>query len=106
MKVSQLKKLAEGEVNIAYQPASVDIWDKKYRLKTKDGTPIDKTIDDTYKRVARALADVELSPEKQKECYATARSRPGASRPMPVPGSTSRPPRRSTAPSPAPSRTR
>ncbi|MGD8498370.1 MAG: ribonucleoside-diphosphate reductase, adenosylcobalamin-dependent, partial [Chromatiales bacterium] len=69
MKVSQLKKLAEGEVNIAYQPASVDIWDKKYRLKTKDGTPIDKTIDDTYKRVARALADVELSPEKQKECY-------------------------------------
>ncbi len=44
---------------IPFQEASVDIWDKKYRLTAKDGTPIDKTMDDTYKRVARALADVE-----------------------------------------------
>ncbi|HEX5208299.1 MAG TPA: adenosylcobalamin-dependent ribonucleoside-diphosphate reductase [Steroidobacteraceae bacterium] len=44
---------------IPFQEASLDIWDKKYRLTAKDGTPIDKTIDDTYKRVARALADVE-----------------------------------------------
>src|SRR5437588_5688984 len=44
---------------IPYQEASFDIWDKKYRLTAKDGTPIDKTMDDTYKRVARALADVE-----------------------------------------------
>ena len=44
---------------IPYQEASLDIWDKKYRLTAKDGTPIDKTMDDTYKRVARALADVE-----------------------------------------------
>src|SRR5207237_7133221 len=42
-----------------YQEASFDIWDKRYRLTAKDGTPIDKTMDDTYKRVARALADVE-----------------------------------------------
>ena len=35
------------------------LWDKKYRLSAKDGTPVDKTMDDTYKRVARALADVE-----------------------------------------------
>jgi ribonucleoside-diphosphate reductase alpha chain len=48
--------------SIAFQEASLDIWDKKYRLCAKDGTPIDKTMDDTYKRVARALADVE-SPE-------------------------------------------
>jgi len=45
--------------SIPYQEASIDIWDKKYRLTAKDGTPIDRTMDDTYKRVARALADVE-----------------------------------------------
>jgi len=45
--------------SIAFQEASLDIWDKKYRLTAKDGEPIDKTMDDTYKRVARALADVE-----------------------------------------------
>jgi ribonucleoside-diphosphate reductase alpha chain len=44
---------------IPFQEASLDIWDKKYRLTAKDGTPIDKAMDDTYKRVARALADVE-----------------------------------------------
>jgi len=45
--------------SIRFQEASLDIWDKKYRLSAKDGTPIDRTMDDTYKRVARALADVE-----------------------------------------------
>ena len=44
---------------IPFQEASLDIWDKKYRLTAKDGTPIDRSMDDTYKRVARALADVE-----------------------------------------------
>ena len=44
---------------VPFQDASLDIWDKKYRLTAKDGTPIDKSMDDTYKRVARALADVE-----------------------------------------------
>ena len=44
---------------IPFQEASLDIWDKKYRLTAKDGAPIDKSMDDTYKRVARALADVE-----------------------------------------------
>ncbi|HEY6922864.1 MAG TPA: adenosylcobalamin-dependent ribonucleoside-diphosphate reductase [Steroidobacteraceae bacterium] len=44
---------------VPFQAASLDIWDKKYRLTAKDGTPIDKSMDDTYKRVARALADVE-----------------------------------------------
>ncbi|HXY97065.1 MAG TPA: LAGLIDADG family homing endonuclease [Steroidobacteraceae bacterium] len=44
---------------VPFQEASLDIWDKKYRLTAKNGTPIDKTMDDTYKRVARALADVE-----------------------------------------------
>jgi ribonucleoside-diphosphate reductase alpha chain len=45
--------------SISFQEASMDIWDKKYRLTAKDGSPIDLSMDDTYKRVARALADVE-----------------------------------------------
>jgi ribonucleoside-diphosphate reductase alpha chain len=48
---------------IAFQEASIDIWDKKYRLKSKSGEFIDQEIDDTYRRVARALADVECTPE-------------------------------------------
>ena len=54
--------------NIPYQEASYDIWDKKYRLVAKDGSPIDRSMDDTYKRVARALADVE-SPEIREQWY-------------------------------------
>ncbi|MCI2246867.1 ribonucleoside-diphosphate reductase [Xanthomonas sp. PPL568] len=48
---------------IPMQPASQDIWDKKYRLKTKQGEPLDADIDGTYLRVARALADAESTDE-------------------------------------------
>lgn len=51
---------------IDFQEASLDIWDKKYRLKSKTAEIIDKDIDATYQRVARALADVE-STEALKE---------------------------------------
>jgi len=54
--------------SIPFQEASLDIWDKKYRLAAKDGTPIDRTMDDTYQRVARALADVEKE-EVREEWY-------------------------------------
>src|SRR5208337_4680581 len=54
--------------SIAFQEASYDIWDKKYRLIAKDGSPIDRSMDDTYKRVARALADVE-SDELREQWY-------------------------------------
>ncbi len=54
--------------SIPFQEASLDIWDSKYRLSAKDGTPIDRTMDDTYKRVARALADVE-APELRETWY-------------------------------------
>jgi ribonucleoside-diphosphate reductase alpha chain len=56
----------ETAQGIAMQPASYDIWDKKYRLKSKQGDPIDASIDHTYQRVARALAEAEPTPEKQK----------------------------------------
>jgi ribonucleoside-diphosphate reductase alpha chain len=54
-----------GDREIPMQPASQDIWDKKYRLKTKAGVPVDPDIDGTYQRVARALADAEPSAEKR-----------------------------------------
>ena len=59
----------EGAQEIAMQPASWDIWDKKYRLKSKRGEPVDTDIDHTYQRVARALADAETTPEKQGYWY-------------------------------------
>jgi ribonucleoside-diphosphate reductase alpha chain len=49
--------------HIPFQSVSMDIWDKKYRLKSKQGKFIDSDIQETYNRVARALADVEI-PEK------------------------------------------
>ncbi|HRQ36137.1 MAG TPA: adenosylcobalamin-dependent ribonucleoside-diphosphate reductase, partial [Chiayiivirga sp.] len=52
--------------DIAMQPASADIWDKKYRLKTKQGVALDADIDGTYRRVAKALADAEPTAELQK----------------------------------------
>jgi len=50
---------------IPFQEASLDIWDKKYRLTTKDGSPVDAEMDDTWKRVAHALAEVE-SPDMRE----------------------------------------
>jgi len=52
--------------SIPFQEASYDIWDKKYRLIAKDGSPIDRSMDDTYKRVARALADVESEDVRER----------------------------------------
>ena len=56
-------------VEIPFQPASMDIWEKKYRLVKKDGTPVDRAMDDTYTRVARAIADVEETEEKREAWY-------------------------------------
>ncbi len=42
---------------------SSQIWDAKYRFKTADGTPTDLTIEDSWRRVARALAAAEAQPD-------------------------------------------
>jgi ribonucleoside-diphosphate reductase alpha chain len=55
--------------DLTLQAASEDIWDKKYRLKTKDGEPVDADLHASYARVARALADVEATPEKREFWY-------------------------------------
>ena len=45
-------------------PIAAQIWDMKYRLKEADGTPIDATLEDTWRRIARALAEPEADPAK------------------------------------------
>ena len=65
----QVEPIDTDSKEIAMQEASLDIWDKKYRLKSKTGEIIDQTIDDTYKRVARAIADVEQGRELREKWY-------------------------------------
>ena len=43
-------------------PIAEQIWDMKYRFKDADGTPLDATVQDTWRRIARALAVVEKDP--------------------------------------------
>ncbi len=40
-------------------PISLQIWDMKYRLKRSDGTPVDASIENSWQRVAQALAAPE-----------------------------------------------
>ncbi len=53
-------------------PIAEAIWDMKYRLKEQDGTPIDGTVEDTWRRIARALAEVETDPAKWEAEFYTA----------------------------------
>ncbi len=66
---AQLHVIANTVTEIPFQDASMDIWDTKYRLKTKDGVALDGSIDETYQRVAKALAEVEKTEAKQKQYY-------------------------------------
>ncbi|MEM8958004.1 MAG: ribonucleotide reductase N-terminal alpha domain-containing protein, partial [Pseudomonadota bacterium] len=45
-------------------PIAEQIWDMKYRLKEADGTPVDQTVEDSWHRIAGALAAVEADPAK------------------------------------------
>ena len=69
MKSVQMKSVPTRVSDIPLQDASMDIWDKKYRLKRKDGVPVDADIDETYQRVARALSEVEETGEKRSHWY-------------------------------------
>ncbi len=66
---SHSKEEEKSRTEVPLQEASLDIWDKKYRLKSREGDLIDVDVDDTYKRVARALADVEETDEKRAHWY-------------------------------------
>ena len=66
---AQLHVIANTVTEIPFQDASMDIWDTKYRLKTKDGVALDGSIDETYQRVAKALSEVEKDKNKQEQYY-------------------------------------
>jgi ribonucleoside-diphosphate reductase alpha chain len=51
---------------------SQQIWDEKYRLKTPAGEPIDLTVEDSWRRVARALASVENDPAQWEGTFDSA----------------------------------
>ncbi len=69
MKAVSLEQARQAAAEIPLQPASLDIWDKKYRLKTKGGEVLDQNIHATYERVAASLAEVEPTPAKQEQWY-------------------------------------
>jgi len=64
--LSMNAKIQDLTNNIPFQETSKDIWESKYQLKTKAGDPVDKEIEDTYSRVAEALASVETAKKKDK----------------------------------------
>ena len=67
--VAPLRSKGSSISTIELQPASKDIWDSKYRLKNKQGDPIDSDIAATFSRVAAALADVEPTADKRQHWY-------------------------------------
>lgn len=55
------------EEQIFRTPIARQIWDMKYRLKDFNGTPIDETVQDTWHRVAKCLAQAE--PENKRRYW-------------------------------------
>ena len=53
-------------------PIAAQIWDMKYRFKQPDGTPIDETVEDTWRRIAGALASVEKDPSAWEDKFYSA----------------------------------
>ncbi|UWQ42321.1 adenosylcobalamin-dependent ribonucleoside-diphosphate reductase [Leisingera aquaemixtae] len=50
-------------------PIAEQIWDMKYRFKQADGAPIDVTVEDTWRRIARDLARAEKKPDAWEEKF-------------------------------------
>lgn len=63
---TQSGRKIESLSDLALQPASLDIWDKKYRLKDMQGNAVDADVNATFTRVARALSDVEQDEQKRQ----------------------------------------
>ena len=48
---------------------SQQIWDMKYRLKDQNGTFLEQTVQDTWRRIAKALSAVETEPKKWETIF-------------------------------------
>jgi len=53
-------------------PISEQIWDLKYRHKSHDGENYDLTVQDTWRRIAKAVAAVESDPDKWEPVFYSA----------------------------------
>ena len=53
-------------------PIAEQIWDMKYRFKDADGKPLDATVEDSWRRIARALASVEKDAPKWEDKFYSA----------------------------------
>jgi ribonucleoside-diphosphate reductase alpha chain len=60
--MNSMNPAAEFDIHSDWPDISRQIWDHKYRFKEPDGTPIDLTIEDSWRRTARALAAIEHDP--------------------------------------------
>ncbi len=50
-------------------PIAEQIWDMKYRFKAADGTALDTTVEDTWRRIARSLAEQEADPAQWEDTF-------------------------------------
>ena len=50
-------------------PIAEQIWDMKYRFKAANGTPHDATVEDTWRRIAHDLAQVEDDKDGWEETF-------------------------------------
>ena len=53
-------------------PIAENIWDMKYRLKRADGSAVDNSVEDTWRRIARALAENETEPARWEDQFYSA----------------------------------
>ena len=53
-------------------PIAEQIWDMKYRFKDADGTPVDASVEDTWRRIARSLASLETDPKHWEDVFYSA----------------------------------
>lgn len=57
-------------MELKLQPGSEETWAAKYQLKDHLGNPLEHSVEDSFKRVAKALAATENDPEKwEREFY-------------------------------------
>lgn len=62
-----VKTAAQATTEVPMQLPSLDIWESKYRLRDRHGNPVDASVSDTHRRVAKALAAVEDKDQEEWE---------------------------------------
>lgn len=61
--------MTEATIEQTAPHISEQIWDMKYRLKDASGQPIDRSVDDTWRRIASATAEAEEDPETWADVF-------------------------------------